>query len=292
MQKINYWIKASRPQTLIASLAPVFTASFFCYKKYDYFSVVIFLLTAISAVLIQTMTNFINDLYDYKKGSDKSTRLGPDRMVQKGYLRSNEMEIAIIILLVLAVISGFYLVLIGGWIILLVGLSSFVLAYLYTATKFSIAYNGLGEVFVFIYFGIIASAGTVFLQTGSFTIESILIGIIFGFLNTALLIINNLRDCKEDMLSNKKTLIVLLGVGFGKFELFVSLFSPFIVIIYLIPFKKLITFPTLYCFTLIILFSLYIYINSIRNNYFLIKRALPYTAVYILLYAFFLTFNF
>jgi len=291
MQKINYWIKASRPQTLIASLAPVCTASILCYKKYDHFSVVIFLLTVISAVLIQIMTNLINDLYDYKKGSDKSTRLGPDRMVQKGYLKPKEIKIAVAVLLFLAVLSGFYLVLIGGWIILLVGLSSFLLAYLYTATKFSIAYNGFGEVFVFVYFGIIASTGAFFLQTGSFTTDALLIGVIFGFLNMALLIINNLRDYNEDLISNKKTLVVLLGVNFGEIELFLSLFSPFIATFYLLPLNELIAPPTLYCFFIIILLSLYIYINSVKNNYFLINRALPLTAIYIFLYAFFLIFN-
>ena len=85
MQKIIYWIKASRPQTLIASFAPVFSVSVLCYKNYENFSFLIFILTVFSAILIQIMTNFINDLYDYKKGSDKSSRLGPERMIQKGY---------------------------------------------------------------------------------------------------------------------------------------------------------------------------------------------------------------
>ena len=98
------------------------------------------------------MTNFINDLYDFKKGADKENRLGPDRMIQKGFISENEIKNAILLLLLLSVFTGLYLVIIGGWIILVIGLSSFLFAYLYTATKFSIAYNGLGEVFVFLYF--------------------------------------------------------------------------------------------------------------------------------------------
>ena len=233
MHKIFYWVKASRPQTLIASLAPVLSSSMLCYKYYE-FNYIVLVLTVLSSVLIQIMTNFINDLYDFKKGADKSNRLGPDRMIQKGFIAESEIKIAIFVLLILSVISGFYLVVIGGWIILIIGLSSFLFAYLYTATKFSIAYNGMGEFFVFIYFGLIASVGTAYLQTGFYIDKALIIGFIFGFLNTSLLVINNLRDIKEDCLSNKKTLIVMFGTNFGKFELFISLFSPIIIFYYLL----------------------------------------------------------
>ena len=259
MQKVNYWIKASRPQTLIASLAPVLSNSILCYKYYS-FSYIIFVLTVISALLIQIMTNFINDLYDYKKGSDKTTRLGPDRMIQKGHLNQLEIKKAIVLLLCLSVFSGLYLVLVGGWIILSIGLSSFLFAYLYTATKFSIAYNGLGEVFVFIYFGIIASMGTSYLQSGFFIHESFLIGVIFGFLNISLLVINNLRDYNEDIASNKMTLIVLLGKNFGKLELLISLFAPLIIIFYLDINLRLDSI-SYFTFSLFIL-PIYIYIYS------------------------------
>ena len=193
MLKVNYWIQAARPQTLVASLAPVICSSFLCYKYYQ-FNFLIFFLTVLSAVLIQIMTNFINDLYDFKKGADKENRLGPDRMIQKGFISENEIKNAILLLLLLSVFTGLYLVIIGGWIILVIGLSSFLFAYLYTATKFSIAYNGLGEVFVFLYFGLIAAIGTAYLQTHSYLFDSLVIGCIFGFLNMSLLIINNLRD--------------------------------------------------------------------------------------------------
>ena len=281
MQKVNYWIKASRPQTLIASLAPVLSNSILCYKYYS-FSYIIFVLTVISAILIQIMTNFINDLYDYKKGSDKTTRLGPDRMIQKGHLNQLEIKKAIVLLLCLSVFSGLYLVLVGGWIILSIGLSSFLFAYLYTATKFSIAYNGLGEVFVFIYFGIIASMGTSYLQSGFFIHESFLIGVVFGFLNISLLVINNLRDYNEDIASNKMTLIVLLGKNFGKLELLISLFAPLIIIFYLDINLRL---DSIFYFTFpLFILPIYIYIYTVKNKSFLISRALPFTSLYIFLF--------
>ena len=162
MQKIKYWILAARPQTLIASIAPVIISTIFSYKYFN-FNLIIFFFIIISALLIQIMTNFINDLYDFRKGADAINRLGPKRMIQCGNISQEEMKLGILLTLILSVFSGLYLVLIGGWPILIIGLSGFLFAYLYTATSFSIAYNGLGEIFVFLYFGIIASLGTFYL---------------------------------------------------------------------------------------------------------------------------------
>lgn len=277
MYKINYWIQAARPQTLVAALAPVLSSSFLCYK-YHQFSFLIFLLTVLSSVLIQIMTNFINDLYDFKKGSDQENRLGPDRMIQKGFISEVEIKNAIILLLALSVLSGLYLVIIGGWIILAIGLSSFLFAYLYTATRFSIAYNGLGEFFVFIYFGLIASTGTVYLQTQLYLPEAIIIGCIFGFLNMSLLIINNIRDINEDAKSNKKTLVVLFGENFGFFELFISLFIPIFFYLNLVKDYS-------YVFIILIIFALYIFLLSIISKKFISKTALPLTSLYIIVFA-------
>ena len=219
MKQVKYWILATRPQTLIASIGPVLISTIFSYKFFN-FNLIIFLFIIISSVLIQIMTNFINDLYDFKKGADTSSRLGPKRMVQSGHISQKEMKLGALIALVLSVLSGFYLVLTGGWPILLIGLSGFLFAYLYTATRFSIAYNGLGEVFVFLYFGIIASIGTFYIYNLEFNFQVLLIGFIFGFLNTSLLVINNLRDYDADKLSKKYTTAVIFGKTFAKIELF------------------------------------------------------------------------
>ena len=233
MNKYRYWLLAARPKTLIASAAPVVASSILCIKYYslDYF---IFFCTLISAILIQIMTNFINDLYDFKKGADSNKRIGPDRMIQKGNITEIEMKKGILFILILSILVGLYLVIIGGWIILLIGVSAFLFAYLYTATNLSIAYNGLGEIFVFIYFGLIATLGTFYLQTAEINYDVLLIGAIFGFLNMSLLIINNLRDLKEDREANKKTLAVLFGEKFAKIELLISNISVYIILFLLL----------------------------------------------------------
>jgi len=233
MNKYRYWLLAARPKTLIASAAPVVASSILCVKYYslDYF---IFFCTLIAAILIQIMTNFINDLYDFKKGADSIKRIGPDRMIQKGNITEIEMKKGILFILILSILVGLYLVISGGWIILLIGLSAFLFAYLYTATNLSIAYNGLGEIFVFIYFGLIATLGTFYLQTAEINYDVLLIGAIFGFLNMSLLIINNLRDLKEDREANKKTLAVLFGEKFAKIELLISNISAYMILFLLL----------------------------------------------------------
>ena len=121
MQKIKYWLKLSRPKTLIASISPVLISSIFCYNHTPFFELNIFFATLIAAMLIQILTNFINDLYDWKKGSDTPKRLGPERMVAKGFLNEKEVIKAIYFVCCLCLIIGLYLVIKGGWIILLIG---------------------------------------------------------------------------------------------------------------------------------------------------------------------------
>ena len=281
MQKISFWIKASRPQTLIASISPVVLCSILC-SAYKSFSYKIFFSTLLAAVLIQIMTNFINDLYDFKKGADKSDRLGPDRMVQKGYLKENEIKNAIILALIGAVMIGFYLVFIGGLPILIIGCSSFLFAYLYTATKFSIAYNGLGEIFVFIYFGLIASVGTAYLQILKFDYNALLIGAISGMLSTSLLIVNNLRDVKSDALSNKNTLVVIFGENFGRLELLFTLIMPYVVLFLLS--KSINVSAVFYNVLPLSIFACSLFSCSILNKKFLVYKMLPYLSLYIVVF--------
>ena len=233
----------------------------------------------VAAVLIQIMTNYINDLYDFKKGTDNNDRVGPDRMIQKGYLSENEIKTAIYVILFTALVIGVYLASIGGMIIIFIGLSSFLFAYLYTATSYSIAYNGLGEIFVFLYFGIIASLGTFYLQTLDYNYNALLIGIICGCLNVGLLIINNLRDMKLDKLSNKRTLVAKYGKLFGYLEFILMIIISYVALYCLFQsLNKLIINNLLF----LILLPLFILFNLIYNSKFLNKKALSLMSLYIL----------
>ena len=233
-----------------------------------------------AAVLIQIMTNYINDLYDFKKGADNNDRVGPDRMIQKRNLSENEIKAAIYVILFVALIIGIYLAKIGGALIILIGLSSFIFAYLYTATSYSLAYNGLGEIFVFLYFGIIASLGTFYLQTLDYNYNALLIGIICGCLNVGLLIINNLRDIKLDRLSNKKTLVAKHGKLFGYLEFILMIIISYVFLYFLSQSLNKLIINKLYFLILIPLIILY---NLIYNINFLNKKALSLMSLYILL---------
>jgi len=211
------WIYAARPKTLVASIVPVISGTLIIPNS-DMFKLDIFLFTIIAAIIIQIVTNYINDLYDFLKGADKD-RIGPMRMIQSGILSQVEIKKVIGMLIILGISCGIPLAIQGGWPIIIIGLSSFLFAYLYTAGPFPLAYNGLGDVFVFIYFGIIAVGGTYYLQTGFIDQNAIYLGIAIGSNNIILLAINNLRDYQTDKKSNKKTLIVLFGERFGRIEI-------------------------------------------------------------------------
>ncbi len=228
--KIKPWIYASRPKTLVASIIPIVSSAIII-PDLKIFKPSIFLLTIISAMIIQIITNYVNDLFDFLNGADKN-RSGPKRMLQSGLLSETEIKNAIKILLIMGILSGFPLVIHGGWAILLIGLSSFLFAYLYTAGPIPLAYNGLGDLFVFIYFGLIAVMGSYYLQTGFIDQNSVWLGISIGAKNVILLCINNIRDYTEDKKNNKKTLIVYLGQNFGRVQIlflfilsYISLFN-------------------------------------------------------------------
>ena len=217
MKKISPWIYAARPKTLTASIVPIVCAISIVPTDIVIKKNILFF-TFIAAIIIQVITNYINDLYDFLKGSDKN-RLGPDRMLQSGLISIENMKLGISILFVLAVITGLPLVIHGGWPILTIGLSSFLFAYMYTAGPVPLAYNGLGDLFVFLYFGLIAVSGTYYLQTGFFDQNSIWLGCSIGLKNVILLCVNNFRDYEEDKKNNKKTLIVFMGKSFGKIQI-------------------------------------------------------------------------
>ncbi len=224
------WIKASRPITLVASIAPVVAASCIV-NNFDFY---IFIFTLISAVFIQIGTNFINDLIDFTKGADNEHRLGPKRMVQSGLITKTAMKVGIYIVFLIAFFAGIYLVFLSPlgevkWPIVIVGLSAFVFAYLYTGTKYSLAYIGLVEIFVYLYFGIIAVMGSVYLQDGIFFYKhSFFIGSAIGSINIIFLAINNIRDYNGDKKVGKNTLVVSFGQLFGKIEIVFMVLSMYL----------------------------------------------------------------
>lgn len=208
------WIQAARIKTLAASAVPVIS-SIIILPQSTPPNILLLCLTLIAALIIQIVTNYINDLYDFLKGADHD-RVGPKRMLQSGKISETQMKRAIIILVIAGIIIGVPLAIKGGWLIVVIGLSAFLFAYLYTAGPLSLAYNGLGDIFVFIYFGLIAVSGSYYLQAEQVNMNCVYLGASVGCKNVLLLIINNLRDYKTDLMCSKKTLIVKRGPIFGK----------------------------------------------------------------------------
>jgi len=212
-KSLRIWLLAARPKTLGATLAPVSMGGALAYFHHQ-FHVVPFIATLLAGIGIQIATNLINDYVDFLKGADTHERLGPMRVTQAGSVTTSQMKRAIAIVLIVTSIIGAYLVYHAGLPILIIGVTSLVFAFLYTAGPFSLAYLGLGEIFVLLFFGPVALAGTYFVQTKQWSTDAAILGLAPGLLSTALLIINNLRDVEEDARANKLTLVVRLGPTF------------------------------------------------------------------------------
>ncbi len=165
----------------------------------------------VTALLIQIGTNLANDYFDYVKGADTVHRLGPTRVTQSGLIAPSEVRRGMLITFGLAVLLGVYLVMVGGWPILLIGLFSIFAGIAYTGGPWPIGYHGLGDLFVYIFFGLIAVAGTTYLHTGTFNLPALINALPIANLATAILVVNNLRDIATDREAGKRTLAVLLG---------------------------------------------------------------------------------
>ncbi|MBT5077455.1 MAG: 1,4-dihydroxy-2-naphthoate polyprenyltransferase, partial [Candidatus Marinimicrobia bacterium] len=232
---MNKWILASRLKTLPAAISPVIVGVSLAIHDGD-FHLFTALMTLLAAVLIQIGANFANDVYDFLKGSDREDRLGPTRATQSGLISPEDMKNGMWLVFSLAILVGFYLAWIGGWPIVWIGLASIASAIAYTGGPYPLGYHGWGDLFVFLFFGIIAVSGTYFLQTGVVSNESILFGIPLGALSTAILIVNNLRDADTDVKSGKRTLAVRFGKSFVKIEYIIMMVIAFAIPIYILQF--------------------------------------------------------
>src|SRR5205085_279240 len=213
------WLLAARPKTLAAAVVPVLVGSSLAWNAGVRVHVAGFLCALGGAIFIQIGTNLVNDALDFKSGADNAERLGPLRVTQAGLLSANAVMRGAYVCFLLAAACGVPLILRGGWPIVVIGAASILAAYAYTGGPYPLAYHGLGEVFVMAFFGVVATAGSYYVQALRFSDVSILAGVACGCLAIVLLAINNLRDIPNDRLSNKKTLAARFGPDFARREI-------------------------------------------------------------------------
>ncbi|NUN04566.1 MAG: 1,4-dihydroxy-2-naphthoate octaprenyltransferase [Bdellovibrio sp.] len=225
-------ILAFRPKTLTAALVPCVAGTALVKAIGLSWDGWVLFYALLASFLIQIGTNLVNDAVDFKKGADTEKRIGPQRITQAGILSPNQVMVLGSLCFLLAVLCGVPLVLKGGWMIVAIGIASVLMGYSYTAGPFPLAYLGLGDLFVILFFGLLAVTGVVFLNTGEWLQEAFVLGLQIGLHATVLIAINNLRDQNGDALVNKKTLAVRFGVQFSRWEIATLCFMPFALNLY------------------------------------------------------------
>ncbi len=208
------WLLAARPKTLPAAAAPVVLGTLLAAAD-GRFHPLAALCALLGALLIQIGTNFVNDAADFERGADTEARKGPMRAVAAGYVTPRAMKAAAALAFGLAFVSGLYLIARGGWPILALGLASIGAGVAYTVGRYALAYTGLADLFVLVFFGPVAVGGTYYVQALELTGPALLAGFGPGFIATALLVANNVRDVEEDRAAHKRTLAVRFGRRFG-----------------------------------------------------------------------------
>jgi 1,4-dihydroxy-2-naphthoate octaprenyltransferase len=228
MSAAKPWIMALRPKTLSAAVVPVIVGS--ALVKHEGMTVVWWVTACalLASVSIQIGTNLVNDALDFKKGADTATRIGPQRVTQSGLLTSKQVMFGAGVCFAFAFVLGIPLVFQGGWPIMVIGVASLFLGYAYTGGPFPLAYLGLGDLFVILFFGLIAVGGTFFLHTHTLTVSALVAGLQIGCLAAVLIAINNLRDSPEDGKVGKRTLAVRFGTNFARTEILVLTAVPFL----------------------------------------------------------------
>ena len=232
------YIEAARPKTLIAGIAPVVLATALCSLN-SAMSWLIAFSALIFALSIQIATNYFNDAYDWKRGADTPSRKGPRRLVSAKLISFNSMRRAGFICLAVAAMCSLVLIYRAGFLLMApLCLLAGILAFAYTAGPKPLAYLGLGDIAVWIFFGPLATSGVYYLIQLEFSPVAAAVGAICGFLSCQLLAINNTRDIEEDRSAGKKTLPVRLGIKFGKVQIMVCSLAPCLILMGLYIFVK------------------------------------------------------
>ncbi len=207
---VRIWMMAARPRTLPAAVAPVLVGTALA----GYAGVLHplrFLAALVGAIFIQVGTNLSNDYSDARRGADTEDRLGPVRVTAGGLVPPKQVLVATYVSFAVAVLAGVYLIVVAGWLLLLVGAASILAGVAYTGGPRPYGYEGLGEVFVFLFFGVVAVAGSFFVQVRHLNWEAFALAVPVGLLAAAILVANNVRDLDTDRRAGKRTLAVRLG---------------------------------------------------------------------------------
>lgn len=213
---LRAWLLAARPKTLAGAATPVMIGTAVAYMdgKFNWIPALVCLLFA---GLMQIAANFINDLYDFKKGTDREDRLGPERACAQGWISPGAMQRGISLTVIIACLIGSILLLYGGWLLIIVGALCVVFAFLYTTGPYPLSYNGWGDVLVIVFFGFVPVGGTYYVQALTWTPDVTVASLVCGLLVDTLLVVNNYRDREADARSGKRTVVVRFGEPFGRY---------------------------------------------------------------------------
>jgi len=214
---LGIWVHSARPKTLPAAVAPVLIGAGMALPDHGV-HVPVFLAILGATLCIQIGTNYANDYFDFIQGADTADRVGPLRATAAGLVSPGQMLGATIVVFALAALLGLYLVSVGGWPILIIGLLSLACGVLYTSGPYALGYLGLGDLFVLIFFGPVAVGGTYFLLVDAINTHVLVAGLAPGLISCAILAVNNYRDRDTDQRSGKRTLVVRWGERFGRLE--------------------------------------------------------------------------
>ncbi len=226
----NAWKLAIRPRTLPAAAAGVLMGSALAWHD-GFFRLAATLACLIAALLLQIGSNLANDVFDFERGTDTPERLGPVRVTQAGLLTPSQVKRGMTIVFALAALLGLYLAWLGGWAIIIIGIAAILSAIAYTGGPFPLGYYGLGDLFVFLFFGLASVAGTYYVQAGFVSAAAWWMAIPPGLIITAILVVNNLRDLENDRKAGKYTLAVLLGERGTKTQYLICMMAAYLILL-------------------------------------------------------------
>jgi len=257
LSPFQIWWLAIRPKTLPAAASGVVMGSALAWHDGS-FQLLPALAALCVALLLQIGSNVANDVYDFERGADTHERHGPLRVTQAGLLTSEQVKRGMWVIFGLAAFLGLYLAYLRGWVVIIIGLAAIISAIAYTGGPFPLGYYGLGDLFVFVFFGLAAVAGTYFVQVGLVSAAAWWMAIPVGLIITAILVVNNLRDLENDRKAGKHTLAVMLGSQGVRLEYVLCLAVAYLILPILV-FMKIVP-----AFTLLAWLSLPIALKSMR----------------------------